>query len=57
MLFNQDEDNTNNELIYEFTVFPPPPDFNDIVINEIMYAPSEAEPEWVEIYNRSKSGV
>ncbi|MDZ7767214.1 MAG: lamin tail domain-containing protein [Melioribacteraceae bacterium] len=53
VIFNQDEDNTNNELIYEFTVFPPPPDFNDIVINEIMYAPSEAETEWVEIYNRS----
>ncbi|MDZ7767216.1 MAG: CARDB domain-containing protein [Melioribacteraceae bacterium] len=51
--FNQDEDNTNNQLVEEFIINEPPPPFNSIVINEIMYAPSSGEPEWVEIYNRS----
>ncbi len=48
-----DEDNTNDERIKEFEVFPTPPDFNDIVINEIMYDPNSGDPEWVELYNRS----
>lgn len=26
---------------------------NDIVINEIMYAPTSPEPEWIEVFNRS----
>jgi len=55
VVFGAEEDNSNNELIYEFTVFPPPPDYNDIVINEIMYAPSSGQPEWVEIFNRSET--
>ncbi|MDZ7767217.1 MAG: lamin tail domain-containing protein [Melioribacteraceae bacterium] len=70
--FEDDEDLSNNERITEFSIFPPPPDYNDIVINEIMYAPQDndpgeavvkrsidkvtaAEPEWIEIYNRSES--
>ncbi|MDZ7763113.1 MAG: lamin tail domain-containing protein [Melioribacteraceae bacterium] len=53
VVFNQDEDNSNNELIREFSIIASPPDFNAIVINEIMYAPQNDEPEWVEIYNRS----
>ena len=31
--------------------------YNDIVINEIMYAPSSGDPEWIEIYNRSSSAI
>ena len=53
VVFSSDEDDANNRLIYEFTVFPSPPPFNAVVINEIMYAPLTDEPEWVEIYNRS----
>jgi len=57
IIYNDDEDLSNNKLIFDFVVFPPPPDYNDIVINEIMYAPlsGSGEPEWVEIYNRSEN--
>ncbi len=57
VLFAQDEDTTNNKLIKPFTVFPPGNNYNDVVINEIMYAPSTGEPEWVEIYNRTASPI
>lgn len=30
---------------------------NDIVINEIMYAPASPQPEWIEIYNRSNKTI
>ena len=30
---------------------------NDIVINEIMYAPINPEPEWIELYNRSEKTI
>ena len=30
---------------------------NDIVINEIMYAPTSPQPEWIEIYNRSSKTI
>jgi len=51
--FNFDEDTTNDKKILRFTVHPPGNNYNDLVINEIMYAPSTGEPEWVELYNRS----
>jgi len=53
VLFTPDEKPSNNQLIKSFIVYPPGNIFNDIVINEIMYAPSSGEPEWVEIYNRT----
>ena len=30
---------------------------DDLIINEIMYAPNSPEPEWIEIYNRSGKSV
>ena len=30
---------------------------SDIVINEIMYAPGNNEPEWVELFNKSRKGI
>ncbi|MCS7053510.1 MAG: lamin tail domain-containing protein, partial [Ignavibacterium sp.] len=30
---------------------------NDLIINEIMYAPQSPEPEWIEIYNRSSKSI
>lgn len=57
VFFTQDEDTTNNSRIRRVTVFPPGNNYNDIVINEIMYAPSTSEPEWVEIYNRTSSPI
>ncbi len=57
VLFTQDENLFNNELIRLFAVFPPGSAYNDVVINEIMYAPSTGEPEWVELYNRTASPI
>ncbi|MDH3267748.1 MAG: lamin tail domain-containing protein [Ignavibacteria bacterium] len=57
VLFTPDENPTNNELINSFTVFPPGAAYNDVVVNEIMYAPSTGEPEWVELYNRTASPI
>ena len=51
--FNLDEDSTNNKKILRFTALPPANNYNDLVINEIMYAPSSSRPEWVELYNRT----
>ncbi|MCU0344131.1 MAG: lamin tail domain-containing protein [Ignavibacterium sp.] len=55
--FNEDQKTENNILIRQFTVSPPGSNFNDIVINEIMYAPPSGEPEWVELYNKSDAGI
>ena len=38
-----DEDNSNDTLTINFFVNPVPPEFNDVVINEIMYDPSSEE--------------
>ena len=55
VIFVDDEDLSNNELIIEFTVFPPGNNFNDVVLNELMYTPSSGEPEWVELFNKTDS--
>ncbi len=55
--FVEDQIPANNILIKNFTVFPQGNTYNDIVINEIMYAPSTGEPEWVEIFNRTSSSI
>lgn len=55
--FPEDQNLTNNIFIKQFTVNPPGNSHNDIVINEIMYAPSTSEPEWIEIYNRSAEAI
>ena len=57
VIFNNDENTTNNQLIISLTVFPPGNNYNDLVVNEIMYAPSSGEPEWIELFNRSSSAV
>ncbi len=54
---NNDEDNSNDELIKSFTAANSLIGFNDVVINEIMYKPSAEEPEWIEVFNRSDSSV
>lgn len=55
--FNLDEDTLNNKRILKFTAYPPGNNYNDLVINEIMYAPSTGEPEWVELYNRTSQPI
>ena len=55
--FTEDQNLTNNILIRQFTVSPPGNNFNDIVINEIMYAPSSGEPEWIELFNKTSNVI
>ena len=55
--FNEDENPVNNRLIKLLTVYPPGNVYNDVVINEIMYAPSTGQPEWVELLNKSENSV
>ncbi|MEO8398287.1 MAG: lamin tail domain-containing protein [Ignavibacteriaceae bacterium] len=57
IIFTNDEDTLNNKKNFSFIVFPPGNNFNDIIINEIMYAPSSGEPEWVELYNKTSSPI
>jgi hypothetical protein len=57
LIFIDDEDTVNNKKIIRFTVYPPGNEYNDIVINEIMYAPSSGEPEWIEIFNRTDTQI
>ncbi len=50
VIFDADEDTSNNQVTW--TVFggvgP-----RAVIVNEVMYAPAEGEPEWVELHNRS----
>jgi len=55
--FLDDQNPANNTLIKQFTVSPPGNNFNDVVINEIMYAPLTGEPEWIELYNRTSENI
>jgi hypothetical protein len=55
--FAEDQNLTNNVLIRQFNVTPPGNNFNDIVINEIMYAPPSGAPEWLEIFNRTSNAI
>ncbi len=55
--FAEDQNPANNILIKQFTVVPPGNDYNDVVINEFMYAPATGEPEWIELYNRTSESI
>jgi hypothetical protein len=49
-IYTQDEDTLNNKKFLSINVSHRP---GSIIINEIMFAPQNDEPEWVEIYNPS----
>ncbi len=49
-----DDDTTNNIFFYELK---PSYEREAIVINEIMYLPTNYEPEWVEFYNNSEYDI
>ncbi|HQI39668.1 MAG: hypothetical protein B6D44_01275 [Ignavibacteriales bacterium UTCHB2] len=55
--FPEDQNISNNQLIKQFYVYPPGNIYNDIVINEIMYAPATGEPEWIELYNKTNQQI
>lgn len=50
-----DEDTTNNNMYISFEAQKP--DSFNVVINEIMYAPKDDEPEWIELYNNSSQSI
>ncbi|HTY09965.1 MAG TPA: lamin tail domain-containing protein [Bacteroidota bacterium] len=50
----QDDDSTNNTLSTRFSVGV---ERHSIVINEIMYAPPDNMPEWIEFYNGSAQAI
>lgn len=53
--YPEDQFSENNVFYANFTVYERPAEFNDIVINEIMYKPRDDEPEWIELYNNSRA--
>ncbi len=55
--FVEDQNTANNIDLKQFIVLPPGNNFNDVVINEIMYAPSSGEPEWIELYNKTNEAI
>lgn len=57
IITERDNNYENNESIISFTGVLLNEIRNDIVINEIMYAPKTKEPEWIEILNQSSKNV
>jgi len=57
IVFYQDEKISNNIVYLKYRVREKPQQYNDIVINEIMYAPRGDEPEWIELFNRSNHNI
>ena len=52
-----DEDTWNDTLSISFHVYKQTRNFNDVVLNELMYAPSADKPEWIELYNRCRDTI
>ncbi|MCX6174927.1 MAG: lamin tail domain-containing protein [Ignavibacteriales bacterium] len=55
--FTGDENTSNNKAFLKITVAEIPASRNEIVVNEFMYAPSNDEPEWIELYNTSYRAI
>jgi Lamin Tail Domain len=49
-----DDDTTNNNFVFKLAPSYPK---NSIVINEIMYSPTNYEPEWIELFNNSEYNI
>lgn len=58
-IFSVEEDDNpeNNIAVTVLEVLRPPLNYNEIVINEIMYAPSGGAPEWIELLNNTDSVI
>ncbi len=50
LAFDADEDTTNNRVAWTVLGGVGP---RAVVVNEVMFAPAEGDPEWVELHNRS----
>jgi hypothetical protein len=55
--FINDQYNENNFMICAINCVRINEERNDLVINEIMYAPAAPEPEWIEIFNRCEKEI
>ena len=54
LIADADEDTSDN---YLYTIITPSYKPGIILVNEIMYAPSKDEPEWIELYNTSSDSI
>ncbi len=52
-----DENEDNNRSNFYINAVIVNEERNDLVINEIMYAPNSQEPEWIEIFNKSQKQI
>ncbi|MBI3125819.1 MAG: lamin tail domain-containing protein [Ignavibacteriales bacterium] len=52
-----DEKTSDNKAYVLVNIAEKPASYTDVVINEIMYAPANDEPEWIELYNRTDHTV
>ena len=50
VVFDADEDTSNNQVTWTVLGGVGP---RAVIVNEVMYAPVEGDPEWVELHNRS----
>ncbi len=57
IICSNDENLSNNSKYFHFIAHHPANNYNDLVINEIMYAPANGEPEWIEIFNKSVTSI
>lgn len=55
--FIEDENLFNNISYVTIIGIAPNEDRGNIIVNEIMYAPNNSEPEWIEIYNKSAKEI
>lgn len=55
--YSLDQSEENNRSTFNINAVIINEERNDLVINEIMYAPTSAEPEWIEIYNNSSKQI
>lgn len=55
--FSADQNLSNNFSFIDFKPLSKPAEFNDIIINEIMYKPPNDEPEWIEILNNGNKEI
>jgi len=57
VVFPPDEFSDNNLSYKNVNIVEFAADRNDIVINEIMFAPEKPEPEWIELFDRSDKSI